>query len=260
MIGLPPHVLQQIQPHMMFNASSQSCQGSAAGGEGALGATSIPPLNLIAPPPFSLEAAAAVAGLRQIPRHQHHHHATVAAAATSSTLSTLAPDVAAAAIAAAGGNYHPLMLLQYLAQTGQATPLQQQISAVHQAGPVAAAAAWHSAAASAAAAAAASSAGSVVVPHQQALFAAGLTAATMLAAAQQQQQQQQLQQVPVKGGVLDLSSAAQQNAAKLIPLVPLGVARNSPEDLSPPGKDRPLILCCVSTVILLRPKCSVHIS
>ena len=100
---------------------------------------------------------------------------STASTSSGNPLVTL-PDVTATA---ASGSYNPLMVLQYLASTGQASPLQlQQLAALHQAGP--AAAAWHSAAAAAAAASAAGA------PPQHALFAAGLTAAARLAAAHQQ--------------------------------------------------------------------------
>ena len=216
MIGLPPHILPpQAQPQMMFAASSQSGQGSAAG-EGVLGAMTAPLAGVLAEQSKSQDCAA---GGHQIPRVRHHH--SHSAAATHKTLSSLAPDVAAAALAAAAGNYNPLMMLQYLAQSGQATPLQlQQLSAVHQAGPVAAVAAWH-------AAAAASGTGSHgAAPHAQVLFAAGVTAAARLAAAQQQRP-------AAAAGTLDLSSVGQQSHPPSALLA--GTARITPEVPSPPG-------------------------
>ncbi len=82
---------------------------------------------------------------------QGSHHPCQATSQLPAALASLAPDVAAAAMAAAAGNYQPLLLMQYLAQTGQATPVQlQQLAAVHQAGPAAVAAAWQASAAAAA--------------------------------------------------------------------------------------------------------------
>lgn len=193
-------MLQHMPPPMLYPMPG------TLGSQSSLAVDSLPPAAVILAMQHH-EAAEAAA------RHGHHHHhrhpAVAPAANPAGTLGSLAPDVAAAAIAAAAGNYHPLMMMQYLAQTGQATPMQlQQLAAVHQVGPAAAAAAWH---------AAASAAGSGVPAPQQVLFAAGLTAAARLAAAQHTG----VLIAPPAGGPLQ--------AAKL------GPKADGSEDPSPPG-------------------------